>query len=664
MRYIPGPDIDMDVMENEIAFFRYRNRLMAGVCLSSRGGKVRFATARKETVITPVENVLLSTGETADDWTGAAEWMSRAEEGSEAIDLEDAWELLRDDADVWTVDELADLYFGGNVTADQRAALLVHLEQNLYFEAERRGGGYRALSEEEVRARQASAVRQAARVEEKARFGRWLHECREESPESVAGWVDRLKDYVLHPERSVHADWVERMAGARVDPHTVFNRLVRDGVWGPDEHLDLIRADVPVEFPAVVIEEADGLCLAPLLDDGRRRDLTDLAVYAVDDAATTDMDDGVSVMMRADGTRQVGVHITDVAGLVPLDSETDVEAASRVSSLYFPDRKIPMFPETVSSDLGSLRPGAPRLALSQLFDVSTDGSVEGVEIVPSVVRCREKLSYEAADGILADPTHALHGDLSELQTVAEWHCIERLQNGAIDVEHPNRRIRITDNGEVQVSLQDGRSPANLLVSEMMVMANTAMARFCRDRDIPVVYRVQTAPDPADFRDVENEVLRRYRVLRRMRRASMSLTPEPHGGLGVDAYCQATSPLRRYTDLAVQRQVAAYLLDQPLPYESEPIQRVVFEAEERMRNLIRIERRRERYWLFRYLQDRVGGVFEAVVLDTRERTLRVEVLDFAFQTDVRASADVAPGDTMSVRLGRCDPWPGEISFSPV
>ncbi len=654
----------MDVMENEIAFFRYRNRLMAGVCLSSRGGKLRFATARKETMTTPVENVLLRTGETADDWTGAAEWMARAEEQSTGIDLEDTWELLRDDADAWTVDELADLFFSGNVTAHQRAALLVHLEQNLYFEAERRGDGYRALSEEEVRARQAAVVRQAARVEERARFRRWLHECREEPTESVEGWVDRLKDYVLRHERSVHADWVERMAGARVAPHTVFNRLVRDGVWGPDEHLDLIRADVPVDFPEVVIEALDGLRLSPLLDDGRRRDFTNLAVYAVDDAATTDMDDGVSVLMRPDGTRQVGVHITDVAGLVPLDSEADREAASRVSSLYFPDRKIPMFPETVSSDLGSLRPGAPRLALSQLFDVSTDGSVKCVEIVPSVVRCREKLSYEAADGILADPSHALHGDLSELQTVAEWHCIERLQNGAIDVEHPNRRIRITDNGDVQVSLQDGRSPANLLVSEMMVMANTAMARFCRDRDIPVVYRVQAAPEPADFSDAENEVLRRYRVLRRMRRASISLTPEPHGGLGVDAYCQATSPLRRYTDLAVQRQVGAYLLDQPLPYDNERIQRVVFESEERMRNLIRIERQRERYWLFRYLQDRVGGVFEAVVLDKRERTLRVEVLDFAFQTDIRASADVAPGDTVSVRLGRCDPWPGEISFSPV
>ena len=376
------------------------------------------------------------------------------------------------------------------------------------------------------------------------------------------------------------------------------------------------------------------------------------------------MDDGVSVLIRTDGTMQVGVHVTDVAGLVPLDSETDREAASRVSSLYFPDRKIPMFPETLSSDLGSLRPDAPRLALSQLFDVSADGAVECVEIVPSVVRCREKLSYEAVDGILEEPSHSLHGDLSALHGVAEWHCIERLQNGAIDVEHPNRRIRIAADGNVECSLQDGRSPANLLVSEMMVMANVATARYCRDEDIPVVYRVQTAPDLADFSDVENEVLRRYRVLRRMRRASMSLTPELHGGLGVAAYCQSTSPLRRYTDLAVQRQVAARLLDQPLPYDIERIRRVVFETEERMRSLIRIERRRERYWLLRYLQGRIGDVFEAVALEARDRTLRVEVLDLAFQTEIRTPVNVAPGDSLSVRLGHCDPWLGHVAFSPV
>ena len=654
----------MAVSENEIAFFRYRNRLMAGVCLSSRGGKVRFATARKETVNTPVQNVLLCTGETAGNWTAAAEWMARAEEKSEAIDLEDAWELVRDDADVWTVDGLADLHYGEDVSPDQLAALLVYLEQSLYFEAERRGVGYRALSEDEVRTRRAVARRQAERVEEKARFQRWFEENLEDSQEYVGGWIDRLKDYVLHGEKSVHSGWVERMTGGRPDSRAAFNRLVREGLWDPDEHLDLIRSEVPVEFPSSVIISADAIRLGPMLDDGRRRDLTDLAVYTIDDATTTDMDDGVSILRRADRTMQVGVHITDVAGLVPLESEPDREAAARVTSLYFPDRKIPMFPEKLSSDLGSLRPDAHRLALSQLFEFSVEGTVERVDIVPSVIRCRGKLSYEAVEGILQDSCHSLHNDFSALHAVAEWHCIERLQNGAIDVEHPNRRIAITADGEIEFSMQDGRTQASLLVSEMMVMANVAVARFCRDRNIPVVYRTQTVPDLAAFSDVENEVLRRYMVLRRMRRASTSLTPDLHGGLGVEAYCQASSPLRRYTDLTVQRQLAAHLLGQPLPYDEERIRLVVFEAEERTRTLIRIERQRERYWLCRYLQTRIGDVFDALALEARDRTLNVEVLEFAFQTEIRQPGNVAPGDTVTVRLGRCDPWQGEISFSPV
>ena len=204
----------MAVTENEIVFFRYRNRLMAGVCLSSRGGKVRFATARKETVNTPVENVLLRTGESAGDWTAAARWMARAEEESEVINLEDAWELVRDDADVWTVDALADLYFGGGVTPDQRAALLVHLEHNCYFEAERRGGGYRALSDEEVHDRQAAAGRQAARAEERARFRQWFEENREEPPEYVCRWVDRLKDYVF-VRRQEYSSWLGGTHGGR-----------------------------------------------------------------------------------------------------------------------------------------------------------------------------------------------------------------------------------------------------------------------------------------------------------------------------------------------------------------------------------------------------------------------------------------------------------------
>jgi exoribonuclease-2 len=434
------------------------------------------------------------------------------------------------------------------------------------------------------------------------------------------------------------------------------------GVWDENEYLDLIRHEVPIDFPEVVLGASDALKLDPLLKDGRRRNLTGIPVFTIDDAFTTDMDDGVSTEFREDGTCRVGVHITDVGALVPVGSELDREAAGRVSSLYFPDRKIPMFPPVVSEVLGSLCPDAPRLALSLFFDLAPDGSAGEAEIVPSVICCREKLTYDRADAILDDPLHPLHASLLTLHRAAEANWIDRLQAGAVALERSELQIRVTPEGEIQVSVRHRNSRSNLLVSELMVMANVAVAEFCRDREIPIVYRTQQAPDLSDLEEAEHEALQRYRILRRMRPAAMSLEAGAHGGLGVALYCQASSPLRRYADLAVQRQLGAFLLGEPLLYDAEGIQQVLFQAEERRREIGRLERRRERYWLFKYLEQSVGQNFEALVLEAWERGFSAEILEYGFRVEVKPSRPVEPGEAVTLRLNRCDPWEDTISFS--
>ena len=480
----------------------------------------------------------------------------------------------------------------------------------------------------------------------------------------LSAWVDRLEDYALYGESSAHVRWVERMSDGQADRRKAFGRLVDIGVWDADEHLELIIEKVPVEFPRATMDAADALALHPLLEDGRRRDLTGLSVFTIDDAYTTDMDDGVSVDLREDGTACVGVHITDVAALVPIGSDLDREAAGRVSSLYFPDRKIPMLPKRISEDLGSLRPGMPRLALSLLFDVAADGSVADVEIVPSLIRCREKLAYEQVDAALEDASHPLYGAMSALYRTAEAQWIVRLQMGAVALERPECQIRVTPEKEVQVSVRERNSRANLLVSELMVMANVAVAKFCMDRDIPIVYRTQQTPDLSDLEEVENEVLRRHQTLRRMRPAELALEPGLHGGLGVAFYCQASSPLRRYPDLAVQRQITAFLLGEAPPYDLEGIREVSYQADERIREAGRMERRRNRYWFLKYLQDFSGREFDAVVLEAQERRLYVEVLEYGFQTDVRPSRPAEPGEAIVLRLNRSDAWEDTISFTQV
>ncbi len=651
------------VREGEVAFFRYRNRLRSGVCVSVERGKARFATSAKETVNVPVANVLLATGAIVEDRRGAAAWWSQAEVEGAEIDLQEVWDLVRDEGEAWQAEDLAGFYFGDEVTPVQMAALLVYLEESLYFEAN--GKGYRPLSEAEVAQRREAEDREKARAEERALFQEWFREGEEgAAPADLDSWLERLKDYTLYGDRSASAGWVGRMLEAQVNPQQVFDRLVAIGVWGADEHLDLIREGVPTEFPEVAIGASEALAIESLVEDARRRDLTGVSVVTIDDADTTDMDDGVSLLFREDGTCQVGVHITDVAALIPAGSDLDREAAGRGASLYFPDRKIPMFPKQISEVLGSLCPGVPRLALSLLFDVSPDGPAGDVEIVPSVIRCREKLTYDRVNAILDDPSEHLHSAMLALHRVAEAHLIERLEEGAVALEHSERRIRVTPEGEIQVSMRPRQSRADLLVSELMVMANGACARFCRDREIPIVYRVQQAPDLSDFEETENEVVYRNRMLRRMRPAQMTLEPGTHSGLGVAPYCQASSPLRRYADLVVQRQLSAALLDAPLPYDAEAIREVSFRAEERMRQAVRLERRREQYWLFRYMEGLVGETFDAVVLEERGRGFRAEVPDYGLQADVRPCRPVEPGETVRVRLGRCNAREDAISFVQV
>ena len=174
--------------------------------------------------------------------------------------------------------------------------------------------------------------------------------------------------------------------------------------------------------------------------------------------------------------------------------------------------------------------------------------------------------------------------------------------------------------------------------------------------------MQQSPDVSDIAPTEVALLHRYRVLTQMRPAASSLTPGPHGALGVGCYCQATSPLRRFLDLIAQRQFAAALTGRPLPYSAEDLKTLGPRVDERVRLIGRLERRRERYWLYRYLERFRGQVFEALVLDVWERNCKVEVLDYALQIDVRPTRAVTPGENVPVRLSRVDAWADEIAFA--
>jgi exoribonuclease-2 len=271
------------------------------------------------------------------------------------------------------------------------------------------------------------------------------------------------------------------------------------------------------------------------------------------------------------------------------------------------------------------------------------------------------MTYDAVDAILENPRDRLHGDLTRLYRFAETSWSARLEAGAVAIDRPELQIRVSAEGEIAVDVRRKSTRAQLLVSEMMVFANTVMAAACREAGVPFLYRIQPSADLSDLAGVENDALRRFQMLKRLKPATVSADPGPHGALGVPTYSQTTSPLRRYLDLVCQRQLRSVLSGGAAPYDREALERIWHECAERLRINRRVEARRRRYWLYRYLAAQVGERFEAVVLDASGRECRAETIALGLPITFRPAKPVEPGVRVALSLLRADPWGDEIRF---
>ena len=228
-------------------------------------------------------------------------------------------------------------------------------------------------------------------------------------------------------------------------------------------------------------------------------------------------------------------------------------------------------------------------------------------------------------------------------------------------------VKVREPGEIEVSVRDRSSPGNRMVAELMILCNSLLARFCSENGLPAVYRSQRRPDLSDLPDVSGfddraaPVIRRNSIARRMQAARVSTEPMAHEGLGVSAYLQATSPLRRYPDLVAQRQVGRFLAEGRPTYGPEEVESLAQRAEVQLRELSRIEEGRRRYWLLKYLEGArmpPGGpdLFEAVVLDRGgRRTALLELLEFPFRVRAELPRAAAPGEVVTLRLQGVDLW---------
>jgi exoribonuclease-2 len=353
----------------------------------------------------------------------------------------------------------------------------------------------------------------------------------------------------------------------------------------------------------------------PDLPQEERLDLTHLGAYAIDDEGNQDPDDALSI----DGDR-IWVHVADVAALVASDTDLDRDARSRGSNQYLPERTVNMLPEAVTERLGlGLQPISP--ALSFGFRCSENGELDDLDIRPTLVRV-ERLTYKGVEQRMEEPPFARLDALA-----ARFRARRRAQNAAA-IELPEVSVRVRD-GSVNIRpLPRLRSRA--MVTDAMLMAGECAARFCLERDIPIPFATQPAPDkieePADLAAM-------YAYRRRFKPTRLVCEPEPHFGLGLALYTRATSPLRRYSDLLVHQQIRAWLGGAER-LDGQQVAERVAEAETAAAAVRRAERLSNQHWKLVYLGANPQWKGEAVIVEKGEHKNVLLIPELALETRVR------------------------------
>jgi exoribonuclease-2 len=299
-------------------------------------------------------------------------------------------------------------------------------------------------------------------------------------------------------------------------------------------------------------------------------------------------------------------------------------------------------------------PGETRPALSFLVEVDRSGEVSGYEIVRSMIRSRARLDYHEADGLVQGDSGEWRTLLGELDSVASALEEAREARGAVRILTPEIDVRV-DGGKVTLERIDSGAPSRKIVSEAMVLAGAVAARFGLEREMPALYRRQ--PPPAETLDVKpadpKDFVAARALRRRLRRGEVGLEPGPHFALGLEAYVQITSPLRRYQDLAMHRQIIAALEGRSPNYDHEEMQRIAASTERAENDGRRAEAAVDRYWLLRYLERLVGESVAAVIVEVEPRPV-VLLLETLIELPMPGLAGEALGQRLLLRVERVNP----------
>jgi ribonuclease R len=467
-----------------------------------------------------------------------------------------------------------------------------------------------------------------------------------------------VADLVRHPGLASEAEArVSAVLGPASDPRVETEAVIHE-------------YELPHEFPPDVLAAARRVPPAvPAAAAAGRLDLRGLPIVTIDGENARDFDDAVLVEAAGDGFR-LTVAIADVAHYVPPGSPLDLEARARGTSVYFPDRVLPMLPEELSNGICSLKPGEDRLVKAVRLDFDARGRQTGATLHEAIMRSAARLTYTLVREALVDRDAAVRAELGDLidpleraEALARLLIARRRKRGAIDFDLPEAEVVLDLQGRPEQILRAERSIAHQMIEEFMLAANEAVARELARRKLGFLHRVHEPPTPESVTELARflegfglrlrredgratpaafaEVLRRVAgrpeerlvntvLLRSMQQARYAAEPLGHFGLATEHYLHFTSPIRRYPDLVVHRILGTGRVPSDLGAVAEETsrrERVAMEAEREIVQLKKIQ----------FMRDKIGETHDGFVSGVMPFGFFVELTDVFVEGLVHVSA---------------------------
>jgi len=634
---------------NEIIFYKKRNFISLGVVCEISGANFTVITEEGKQLILDSEQIVycskidsLKIGNSSEIKLELRSLRKELDTQRQNVDLKTAWECLYDPKakSGFKLHDILDLYFNDRSNYKKVLLFVWGIQRDeIYFKKQDDLIYLNSLEEiQTIIKRKEEAEKKAS--EKKAAI-KWIADLidgraqvQDDDTNKFSKYLELIKGYAIFIDKYENLKEAKSLlneVGIK-DEIAALEFLINIGLWDKNEDPVFKRFAIKKTYSQKVISESSELICKDISYD-RFLDITKLELFSIDDENTKDMDDALSVELLDDKTR-IGVHISNVTSVIENTSLLDKEALKRGETIYLAEGNISMFPPDVVDKLLTLSEKNIRKAVSLFVTFDTDFNISNYEFIQSKIKVKRNISYKQANESFLKSQQG-----KRLLEIAKVLREKRIKNGAVILQLPTMKISVSEDTVTSISKYSMTTDSHNAIAEFMILLNNLAGRYFAENKIPAIFRSQIENTSEDINSLDRDSdLFPTQVIKFLRPTKITTIAEPHKFLGIDAYVQISSPIRRYLDLVLQRQLISCLNGTGPIYSNAALEKIYSQTEMAVKEKRLIEKSRERYWVLKYLSDNKIYELQGIISLVRDKRVTVYVPEYLLDLPITLSSD--------------------------